>query len=149
MPETTGNGDDVGGAQKLLAVRAQVPTFDAENFELYLTNLEMWSFTSLTPKNMKGAMLFQSLPNNHSSGIKQRISDQISVQELKEETSFNQIIEILKDAFAKEKEAENYAVFKDFLHIKRKDDESMLAFVARFTGSKVKAAKHNIKQAEV
>ena len=48
MPETTGNGDDVGGAQKLLAVRAQVPTFDAENFELYLTNLEMWSFTSLS-----------------------------------------------------------------------------------------------------
>ena len=81
MGDNTGNGDDVGGAQKLLAVRAQVPTFDAENFELYLTNLEMWSFTSLTPKNMKGAMLFQSLPNKHSSGIKQRILDQISVQQ--------------------------------------------------------------------
>ena len=133
------------GGQKLLAVRAPVPTFDAEQFDLYLTNLEMWAFTSMTPKNMCGALLFQSLPNSHPSGIKQRISDQLSIANLKEEGSFEQIIVILKDAFAKEKEAENYAVFKEFLYIKRKDDESMLAYITRFCGSKVKASKHNIK----
>ena len=145
MPGDDGGNGAAGGAQRLLAVRAPVPTFDSEQFDLYLTNLEMWSFTSLTPKNMKGAMLFQSLPNNHSSGIKQRISDQMSVDKLKEEDSFEQIIAILKEAFAKEKEAENYAVFKEFLYLKRKDDESMLAFVTRFCGSKVRASKHNIK----
>jgi len=141
-------GDDggaAGGAQRVLAVRAPVPTFDAEQFDLYLTNLEMWSFTSVTPKNMRGAMLFQSLPNNHVSGIKQRISDQMTVNDLKGEESFQRIIDILKDAFEKEKEAENYAVFKEFLHMKRKDDEAMLPFITRFCGSKVKAAKHNIK----
>ena len=138
MPETENE-------QEVLAVRNPVPTFDAEQFELYLTNLEMWSFTSLTSRTMKGAMLFQSLPNNHPSGIKQRVADQISVDDLKKETAFNQIIAILKEAFAKEKEAENYAVFKEFLHIKRKDDEGMLDFIIRFSGSKVKASKHNIK----
>ena len=84
-------GDDggaAGGAQRVLAVRAPVPTFDAEQFDLYLTNLEMWSFTSVTPKNMRGAMLFQSLPNNHVSGIKQRISDQMTVNDLKGEESY-------------------------------------------------------------
>ena len=101
-------GDDggaAGGAQRVLAVRAPVPTFDAEQFNLYLTNLEMWSFTSITLKNMRGAMLFQSLPNNHVSGIKQRISDQMTVNDLKGEELFQRIIYILKDAFEKEKEA--------------------------------------------
>ena len=130
--------------QKVLAVRNPVPTFDAEQFELYLTNLEMWSFTSLSADTMKGAMLFQSLPNAHPSGIKQRVSDQMSIEDLKKDTAFAKIIDILKDAFAKEKEAENYAVFKEFLHIKRKDDESMLDFIVRFSGSKIKAAKHKI-----
>ena len=130
--------------QKVLAVRNPVPAFDAEQFELYLTNLEMWSFTSLSADTMKGAMLFQSLPNAHPSGIKQRVSDQMSIEDLKKDTAFAKIIDILKDAFAKEKEAENYAVFKEFLHIKRKDDESMLDFIVRFSGSKIKAAKHKI-----
>ena len=127
------------------AIRNPVPTFDAEHFDLYLTNLEMWSFTSLAAKSMKGTMLFQSLPNNHASGIKQRIADEISIEELKKDTSFSKIIEILKEAFGKEKEAENYAVFKEFLYIKRKDDESMLDFINRFSSSKTKAVKHNIK----
>ena len=130
--------------QKVLAVRNPVPAFDSEQFELYLTNLEMWSFTSLSTDAMKGAMLFQSLPNTHPSGIKQRVADQMSIEDLKKDTAFAQIIDILKEAFAKEKEAENYAVFKEFLHIKRKDDESMLDFIVRFSGSKIKAAKHKI-----
>ena len=105
----------------------------------------MWSFTRLTPKNMKDAMLFESLPNSHLSEIKQRISDQMSIENLKAEESFQQIIAILKEAFAKEKEAEKYAVFKEFLHIRRKDSKGMLEYVTRFSGSKVKASKHNIK----
>ena len=143
--EGDSSGRNNNDEQKVLAIRNPVPTFDAEHFDLYLTNLEMWSFTSLAAKSMKGAMLFQSLPNNHASGIKQRIADEISIEELKKDTSFSKIIEILKEAFGKEKEAENYAVFKEFLYIKRKDDESMLDFINRFSSSKIKAAKHNIK----
>ena len=37
------------------------------------------------------------------------------------------------------KEAENYAVFKEFMYVKRKNDEDMLTYVSRFCGSKVKA----------
>ena len=140
----TGGGDN-DGVKKLLAMRVPVPTFDPTSFDLYLTNLDMWSYTSMSPKNMRGALLFQSLPNSHPSGIKQRISDQLSLADLKHEESFERIIAILKEAFAKEKEAENYAVFKEFLYIKRKDNESMLDYVTRFCGSKVKAAKHDIK----
>ena len=143
--EGDSSGRNNNDEQKVLAIRNPVPTFDAEHFDLYLTNLEMWSFTSLAAKSMKGTMLFQSLPNNHASGIKQRIADEISIEELKKDTSFSKIIEILKEAFGKEKEAENYAVFKEFLYIKRKDDESMLDFINRFSSSKTKAVKHNIK----
>ena len=139
-----GGGDGDNGEKKVL-LRIPVPTFDPDSFDLYLTNLEMWSFTSMAAKEMKGALLFQSLPNAHSSGIKQRISDQIPLEDLKKETSFNKIIDILKEAFAKVKEAENYAVFKEFMYIKRKSDEDMLTYVSRFSGSKVKAEKHNIK----
>ena len=140
MPETeTGDGD------KKVLLRIPVPTFDPDSFDLCLTNLEMWSFTSMAAKEMKGALLFQSLPNSHSSGIKQRISDQIPLEDLKKEDSFNKIIEILKEAFAKVKEAENYAVFKEFLYVKRKSEEDMLTYISRFCGSKVKAEKHNIK----
>ena len=107
-------------------------------------NLQMWSFTRLTPKNMKDAMLFESLPNSHLSEIKQRISDQMSIENLKAEESFQQIIAILKEAFAKEKEAENFAVFKNSFTLEGKT-EGMLEYVTRFSGSKVKASKHNIK----
>ena len=138
-------GPETGDGDKKVLLRIPVPTFDPDSFDLYLTNLEMWSFTSMAAKEMKGALLFQSLPNSHSSGIKQRISDQIPLEDLKKEDSFNKIIEILKEAFAKVKEAENYAVFKEFLYVKRKSEEDMLTYISRFCGSKVKAEKHNIK----
>ena len=69
----------------------------------------------------------------------------MSIENLKGKESFQQIIAILKEVFAKENKAENYAVFKEFLHIQRKDSEGMLEYITRFSGSKVKASKHNIK----
>ena len=62
-------------------------------------------------------MLFQGLPNSHPSDIKQRVADQMSIEDLKKDTAFAKIIDIMKEAFAQEKEAENYALFKEFLHM--------------------------------
>ena len=67
--------------QKVLAVRNPVPAFDTKQFE-------MWSFISLSTDDIKGAMLFQGLPNSHPSDIKQRVADQMSIEDLKKDTTF-------------------------------------------------------------
>ena len=111
MVETESDGGD-----KKVRLRIPVPTFDPDSLDLYITNLEMWSFTSMAPEEMKGALLFQSLPNSHSSGTKQRISDQIPLADLKKKDSFTKIVGILKEVFGKVKEAENYAVYREFMN---------------------------------
>ena len=45
--------------------------------------------------------------------------------------SFTKIAGILKEVFGKVKEAENYAVFREFMYIKRKSDEDIFTYVSR------------------
>ena len=64
-------------------VRVEDTTFEQENIEQYLQKVKVWKKLRKLSKAEHGLLLWYSLPDNHDSGIKDKIMNELGLMSLR------------------------------------------------------------------
>lgn len=73
-----------------------------------------------------------SLPENDESQIREKVFDQLNLEDLKKETGLKTMIEYLDKRLAKDDLADSLEKFKDFEDFKRADGQSINEYISIF-----------------
>ena len=136
-----GNSSTDGGAK----VRIDVPTLIPKNVDVFLKEVKVWDKLTRTYSDEdKALMLWSKLPTENAHGIKEKIdTENLTVQVF---------IDTVKKTFKPNEDVEQRMIYREFCveeDRKRRPDESMMEFIARFEKMSQKAEKNKIKFGKV
>lgn len=86
-----------------------------------------------------------SLPENDESQIREKVFDQLNLEDLKKETGLKTLIEFLDKHLAKDDLADSLEKFEDFEDFKRSDGQSVNEYISIFDAKYRKIKKKNMK----
>lgn len=86
-----------------------------------------------------------SLPENDESQIREKVFDQLNLEDLKKKTGLKILIEFLDKHLAKDDLADSLEKFEDFEDFKRSDGQSINEYISIFDAKYRKIEKKNMK----
>ena len=135
--EADGDEDVTRGAKRVKMAnnnnnRIPVPTFKADNYEMYESQVEVWAEVCGIDKTKQASVLWLTLPDDHASDIKAKIYNEIKA-ELKTETGVTKFLEVMAKAFKPAEQNQVLKVFLEFfVNMKRGSNEKIMEFITRF-----------------
>ena len=106
--------------------RIPVPTFKADNYEMYAIQVEVWAEFCGIDKTKQASVLWLTLPDDHASNIKAKIYNEIKAK-LKTETGVTKFLEVMAKAFKPAEQNQVLKVFLDFfVNMKRGSNEKIM-----------------------
>ena len=91
-----------------------------------------WKEITDLPKNKQGIAVALSLPVDDEHQIKDKVFDQIPLDDLKTDFGLNILIAFLDKHLAKDDLADSVEKFDDFDDFRREDDQSIHEYIAMF-----------------
>ena len=128
-----------------MTTKINPPSFNsAKSYERFKQELLAWREKTKLSKNKQGIAVALSLPDDDENKIKDKVFDQIALDELKDEDGLNILIAFLDKHLGKDDLADSIEKFEDFDDFKRKDGQTIQEFIAMFDSKYRKIEKKDM-----
>ena len=128
-----------------MTTKINPPSFNsAKSYERFKQELLAWREITELSKNKQGIAVALSLPDDDENKIKDKVFDQIALDELKNENGLNILIAFLDKHLGKDDLADSIEKFEDFDDFKRKDGQTIQEFIAMFDSKYRKIEKKDM-----
>ena len=130
-----------------MSTKINPPNYNAKlkSYELYKQELLAWKEITDLDKKKQGVVIALSLPEDDESKIREKVFDQISLDDLKEDTGLTTLITFMDKHLAKDDLADSLAKFEDFEDFQRGPNQSIQDYVETFDAKYRKIEKKNMK----
>ncbi|CAG2239162.1 unnamed protein product [Mytilus edulis] len=129
-----------------MSTRINLPSFNkSKSYELYKQELLAWSEITDLDKKKRGIAVALSLPEDDETKIREKVFDQIVLDDLKKDTGLNTLVDFLDKHLAKDDLADSLEKFEDFEDYTRPEGQSINEYVAYFDSKYRKIEKKNMK----
>ena len=108
------------------------PPVLGDNYERYKQELEAWRTVTEIPKKKQGIAIALTLPEEHSSGIRGRVFEEIPLTQLNKGTGLDTVIQFMNKHLGKDEITDTYEKFADFEDYQRADQVKISEYVANF-----------------
>ncbi len=115
-----------------MAMRIQPPDFRKKSYERYKQELNAWKEVTDMAKKKQGIAVALTLPDDHESGIREIIFDEMDLNELKTDEGLDKLIVFMDKHLGKDDLTDSLEKFEDFENFKRTTDQSITEYIAKF-----------------
>ena len=131
--------------KRTMATKINPPIFSkSKSYELNKQELLAWSEITDLDKKKRGVTIALTLPENDESKIREKVFDQIKLDDLKKDTGFNTLLEFLDKHLAKDDLADSLEKFEEFEDLKRAESQTINEHIAVFDSKYHKIEKKNM-----
>ena len=128
-----------------MTTKINPPSFNCtKSYERFKQELLAWREITELSKNKQGIAVALSLPDDDEHKIKDKVFDQIALDELKDEDGLNILIAFLDKHLGKNDLADSIEKFEDFDDFKRKEGQTIQEFIAMFDSKYRKIEKKDM-----
>ena len=128
-----------------MTTKINPPSFNsAKSYERFKQELLAWREITELSKNKQGIAVALSLPYDDENKIKDKVFDQIALDELKDENGLNILIAFIDKHLGKDDLADSIEKFEDFDDFKRKDRQTIQESIAMFDSKYRKKEKKDM-----
>ena len=115
----------------MMALKINIPMF-TDNYEGYRTELEVWREITDLLNAKQGFAIALSLPPESSSYIRDKVSEQLTITDLKAENGFETLLVFLDPELQIDGTSANYDKFNEFEEFLRSPDQSIHEHITKF-----------------
>ena len=125
---------DTAEAAIMATVRIKIPTFnsDTDEYDTYMHEVDMWKIIGKIDKKEQAMMLVYELNKDDSSGIRDKIMNELSLDELNKDDGLDKYVKYMDDHFKKDDSVATYEAYLNFEQCKKKDDEEIKTYILRY-----------------
>ena len=116
-------------------------------FEIYRKEILAWGELSDLPKSKQGIVVALSLPEDDNTYIRERVFDQIPLQDLKTDDGLIILLNFLDKHCGKDELVDTLEKYEDFESFEREDRQSILNFISLFDLKYKRIERKNMKLA--
>ena len=128
-----------------MTTRINPPVFGkGKNYERFKLELLAWKEITDLSKEKQGIVVALTLPEDDESQIREKVFDQLRLDELKGYDGLNVLINFLDQHLAKDDLTDSLEKFEDFEDLRRLEGQSINEFVAMFDSKYRKIEKKNM-----
>ena len=128
-----------------MTTRINPPSLEkAKNYERFKQEVLAWKEITDLAKNKQGIAVALSLPEDDEHQIKDKVFDQISIDDLKSDFGLSLLIEFLDKHLAKDDLTDSLEKFDDFDDFRRKEGQSIHEYIAMFDAKYRKIEKKSM-----
>ena len=128
-----------------MTTKINPPVFGkGKNYERFKQELLAWREITDLSKEKQGIAVALTLPENDETQIREKVFDQLRLDELKNYDGLNVLINFLDQHLAKDDLTDSLEKFEDFEDFKRLEAQSINEFVAMFDSKYRKIEKKNM-----
>ena len=125
-----------------MTTRIYPPTFNkAKTYERFRQELLAWTEITDLSKDKQGIAIALSLPDDDESQIREKVFDQIAIDDLKSNDGLTVLINFLDEHLAKDGLTDSLEKFEDFDDFYRTDGQSVTEYIAIFDSKYKKIEK--------
>ena len=115
-----------------MATSIDPPTLRSDSYELYKQELLAWGEVTDLRKEKQGVVIALSLPKNDKTQIREKVFDQLSIDDLKKEDGLDTLIAFLDKHLKKDDLADSLEKFGEYEDFHRKDGMNISEYIASF-----------------
>ena len=124
------------------------PVFDkGKCFDIYRKEILAWGELTDLPKSKQGIVVALSLPEDDNTRIREKVFDQISLQDLKTDDGLIILLNFLDKHCGKDELVDSLEKYEDFESFEREDGQSIQNFISMFDLKYKKIEQKNMKLA--
>ena len=97
-----------------MATKINPPEFKGKSYERYKRELEAWSEVTELKAEKKGIAIALSFPEDDEYGIREKVFDELTIDELKDKDGLQKLITFLDSKLLKDDLADSWEKFGDF-----------------------------------
>ena len=128
-----------------MSTRINPPSFkSAKQYERYRQELLAWREITDLIEYKQGIAIALSLPEDDETRIREKVFDQISIDDLKKFDGFDILIKFLDKHLAKDDLSDSLEKFEDFEDFGRSDGQCIAEFISMFDAKYQKLEKKKI-----
>ena len=101
---------DTAEAAIMATVRIKIPTFNSatDEYDTYMHEVDMWKIIGKIDKKEQAMMLVYELNKDDSSGIRDKIMNELSLDELNKDDGLDKYVKYMDDHFKKDDSVATY-----------------------------------------
>ena len=116
-----------------MATRINPPQYNKDkSYERYKTELMAWEKVTDVKDTKRSIVVALSLPENEESGIRERVFDELDLNDLNKENGLEILVTFMDGLLGKDDLADSLGKFEDFEEYKREPDQSMADFISKY-----------------
>ena len=98
------------------STRVKVPTFnsDTDEYETYMHEVDMWKIIGKVDKKEQAMMLVYELKKDDSSGIRDKIMNELSIEKLNADNGLDEYVKYMDKHFKKDDSVATYEAYLNF-----------------------------------
>ena len=98
-----------------MSVKVKIPQFTTKkSFEKYKQELEWWASVTDVPKKKQALVVALDLPDEHESGIREKVTEQLTREDLEVDDGMEILIKFLQKQFGMDELASSLEKYEDF-----------------------------------
>ena len=125
-----------------MSVKINPPTL-GENYERYKQELEAWKVITDVPKKKQGIAIALTLPDDHPSGIRAKVFEEIKLTDLDKGTGLDSLLQFMDKNLGKDDITDQYEKFEEFEDYRR-SGENITEYIANFHQRYIRLEKLNM-----
>ena len=110
------------------------PVFDStsKSYDSYNEELKAWCIVKDLNKAKQGLAVALSMPENDASGVRDKVFNEIKLQDLNKDTGVELLIKCFDSLFKRDELSEVYERYTKFARHEKKDQDNMEEFTSEF-----------------
>ena len=128
-----------------MATRIDPPSLRTKSYELYRHELLAWREVTDLRKDKQGVAIALSLPEEDKNRIREKVFEQIKLDDLKKDDGLDTLIAFLDSHLKKDDLADSLEKFEEFEDFERKMGMSITEYIASFDSLYRKIEKLDMK----
>ena len=111
----------------------KLPAFhEDEAYSRYIEELRAWTYITEVEKKKQGLSVALSLPENDKSQIRDKVFNEINLEDLKTDNGIETLVAFFDSVFKKDELAENYEHYVNFYRYRKDSSDSMENYILKF-----------------
>jgi len=128
-----------------MATKIQPPALKSKAYEGYKQELLAWREVTELEKKKQGVAIALTLPEDHKTGIREKVFDQIKLDDLKKDDGLDTLITFMDKHLGKDDLTDSLEKFEDFEEYHRTGGQNIREYVETFDSKYRKIEKKNMK----
>lgn len=128
-----------------MAMKIKTPEFKAQHYERYRLELEAWREITDLEKKKQGIAIALTLPEDDETGIRDKVFDELKLEDLKKDNGFETLLAFLDGKLLKDDLSDSWEKFNNFESFKRDSELSITDYISKFDQKYNKIVKKGMK----